>query len=1172
MTPYPGSVTPSFLPAPRVGRRAVSPVPRLTISLLGPPQVHSGGSAVRLHRRRTTALLAYLAVQPGPHRRESLLALLWPECGPNHAPAYLRNALWELGRSPVGRWLDTGNDTVELRTGEAIGVDIVTFRALLARWDSGNDEELAESGVQALTSAVELYRGHFLAGFTLPDSLPFDEWQESQAEALRQQLGAALERLVHHHLARGEVAVAAGLGSRWVALDPLDEPVYLKLMAIYSEAGHPDRALRQFELCARSLRDELQAQPSPETRALHEHIRGSLANRCIVNTASTPASHNLPIPSTPFVGRERELAEAARLLTAPECRVLTLVGYGGSGKTRLAVEAAAQWHRSTGCQVVFVSLAEAHSPLDAVAAILDALSLRLLVRGMDRSECRADDLPGLLDRLVLCLQGANGLLLLDNAEHLDGLDTIIHTLLDSNVTLRLLITSRRRLGLRAEWILPVEGLAFPEAQCPAGEWGAYPAIRLFIDTARRISHEFAPDEHELRAVRRVCTLLEGAPLAIELAAAWIATLSCVEIAAELEGGLDFLASTGSDVPARQRSLRAAFEYSWALLVPQTQACFARLSVFRGSFTRRAAREIAGASTATLAMLNDRSLIHQVSPGRYDVHPVLRQFAVELLAENPVENAAALDRHALYFLREVARLAPQLETRLQRVASAALEADAQNIAAAWIRSAESGWTTEIGDAAFGLFHYHDMTSRVMEGAGLFRQAADALPSSVSSHGETLRAFLETCSGWFLRASDPMQGRAEMERSVRRLRRGPPSRFLGLSLALLGLEGVSQWPSRAERLLAQSAKAFQVIGDRWGMAVAFEGLSFAVVRRDAVASAEYASRSLAIRSELGDTWGISMALMALGTAARFRGEPAVAREHYERSLAARVEFAMDRIGIAQCMWNIAATALLEGNHEEAMQRFRDAAALSREVGDLGLAARCLISVVRAARAAGRVEDARRSLEESLALSATVGAREEQAGVLAEMAALALDNLEIAAAQQAAEHALALDRASPCALFAVARIELARGIRSKALRALGSALRSARARHVDSIIVDIALTLAEIRVSDHHPVDAITLARSVLGHHFCYPAPKARAEAVLRTLNVRDGAFRRQGTGDPPAPLIDVVSEVMARARRPSPRPAAADSPRVRLSALDTSIRRPSYRRSTQGREVLKLPAAM
>jgi tetratricopeptide (TPR) repeat protein len=375
-----------------------------------------------------------------------------------------------------------------------------------------------------------------------------------------------------------------------------------------------------------------------------------------------------------------------------------------------------------------------------------------------------------------------------------------------------------------------------------------------------------------------------------------------------------------------------------------------------------------------------------------------------------------------------------------------------------------------------------------------------------------------------------------------------------------------------LLAESARIFEAIGDRWGIAVAFEGLSYSVVRRNPAAAAGFASRSLAIRSELGDTWGISMALMALGTASRFRGDPAVAREHYNRSLDARTEFGVDRIGIAQCIWNIAATALFEGNHEEAMQRFRDAAALSREVGDLGLAARCLISTARAARAAGRPEDARRSLDDGLALSVAIGAREEQAGILAEMAGLALDNADAAAAQQAAEHALALDRTNPCAVFALARIELAVGTRSRALRTLQSALRYARERQVDSVIVDIALTMAEVCIRDHQSLDAITLARSVLSHHYCYQDRRARAESVLRELNIRDGQFRPRGAGDPAPPIADVVADVLARSRRSSPRAAGADFPRPRPAAVGDAGHRSYYRSRTQARDVLKLPAAM
>ncbi|MBN1426448.1 AAA family ATPase, partial [Candidatus Fermentibacteria bacterium] len=811
-------------PTARVVRSAVSVAPQTTISLLGPPQVHDGGSAVRLCRRRTMALLAYLAVEPGPHRRESLVALLWPECGPSHAQAYLRNSLWEVSKSPVGRWCAIGNDTVRLRKTTGIGVDVSTFQGLLARGEEEGNEELPEPAVQAFTAAVDLYRGHFMAGFTLPDSPPFDEWQSSQDEALRQQLGVALQRLIRHHLNRGEITRAVSLGNRWVCLDPLDETVYSRLMTIYSSAGHPDLALRQFELCERTLREQLQAQPRDTTRALFQDIRLTVHERRIVLAAPPTEEPCLPCWPTPFVGRERELDEIADLLHTGECRVLTLVGYGGSGKTRLAVEALTRRKESEECRVVFVPLADMQSPLQAVTGIMDALSARLTVRSsVVRDTRNTDDLLILLQRLVLVLRGSRVMLVLDNAEHVEGMDSIARAVVEGSPDTTLLITSRHRLGLHAEWVFPVRGLGFPDERRTGDPMMTHPAVQVFLNTARRISHHFMPGEADAQAIVKACSLLEGSPLAIELAAAWIGTLSCTEIVAEIERSMDFLTSACADLPARQRSMRAVFEHSWVLLPQEAQRALVSLSVFRGGFTKEAASEIAGATVGILAALTDRSFIYQAVPGRYDVHQVVRKFAEERLDASVVESFSVRDRHARFFLREIARHAPALETRGQREAIAALDADSQNMASAWVRGAASGWTKELHAAAQGLFLYHDMTGRIIEGGGLFEQAALALASSLGDDSETLRAFLSSCYGWFLCGRHPTRGCEELERSVRLLRRGPPSRHAALGLTLLAIAYEEREPSEAERMFRESSTVFERLKDRWGTGVALEGLA-------------------------------------------------------------------------------------------------------------------------------------------------------------------------------------------------------------------------------------------------------------------------------------------------------------------------------------------------------------
>ncbi|MBN1425892.1 tetratricopeptide repeat protein, partial [Candidatus Fermentibacteria bacterium] len=292
-----------------------------------------------------------------------------------------------------------------------------------------------------------------------------------------------------------------------------------------------------------------------------------------------------------------------------------------------------------------------------------------------------------------------------------------------------------------------------------------------------------------------------------------------------------------------------------------------------------------------------------------------------------------------------------------------------------------------------------------------------------------------------------------------------------------------------------------------------------------------------SELGDTWGTALAFMALGAASRCRGQFAVARTYYEKSLAARREFGRDPIGVAQCMWHIATTATVEGRHEEAMGQFREAGCAAKQAGDLGLAVRSLTGLARAARAEGCLADAGGALEESLALCQAAGFREQHAEILAEQADIALGHNDAAAARQAAECALALDEANPHAGLVAARLELLRGKRSQALRDLREALRHALRRRDCEVIAEVALTLAELCMQDRDPVDAATMAWAVLDSPATRLDQRARAEAILGALGPRDSLFAPRQGSNPESSLGAVAALVLSRVLRSSSCGAAA-----------------------------------
>jgi DNA-binding SARP family transcriptional activator len=379
---------------------------RLALYLLGPPRIELDGEPVHIARRKALALLAYLAMTGGSHSRDTLATLLWPEYDQSRARAGLRRTLSELNTTLGEGWLTADRETAGLNPDAGLWLDVDRFRSLLSAWqDHGHPEaDICPECLDALSEAVELYQGDFLAGFTLRDSAPFDEWQFFETEGLRDQLASALVRLASYHTSQGEYEPAIGYARRWLALDPLHEPAHRHLMALYAQAGQQSAALRQYQLCEQTLLEELGLPPSEETEALYEQIRTQPADRAEpVNPfprarhnlyqlcCETPCSTNLPwgpqiarflrtqlvlpFQPTPFVGREALLAEIADRLEDPACRLLSLVGPGGSGKTRLALEAAAGILSEAQLDnyphgVYFVSLA----PLESAEAIVPTVA------------------------------------------------------------------------------------------------------------------------------------------------------------------------------------------------------------------------------------------------------------------------------------------------------------------------------------------------------------------------------------------------------------------------------------------------------------------------------------------------------------------------------------------------------------------------------------------------------------------------------------------------------------------------------------------------------------------------------------------------------------------------------------------------------------------------------
>jgi predicted ATPase/DNA-binding SARP family transcriptional activator len=609
----------------------------LSISLLGTFQVALNGCPITdLRTDKARALLAYLAVEAKrTHRRDALAGLFWADRPHTRARQSLRQALSHL-RQALGDqnrsvpFLLIERETIQFNPDGDYWLDVAAFTTLseMSRTHRHHTLERCLPCLQRMEAMAGLYSGRFLEGFCLSDSQAFEEWATLQREYLQRQIVEALAYLVEYHQRRGDLGQAIGAAHRQVELEPWREEVHRQLMRLLALGGQRSVALAQYGTCQRALAAELGVPPTAETIALYEQIRDQGAQPIqAIPQPAPPPRHNLPPSPTPLVGREEELADLADLLADPDCRLVTLVGPGGIGKTRLAHQVAAGQLGLFAQGVTFIPLADPGS----VDRLVPTLAENLSIGSHTLENCE--------DQLLDFLREKELLLVLDGMEcALDGSDFLAKILLGApQVTL--LATSRERLNLQEEWCYQVDGLAYPAAPA-TGELEAFGAITLFLQTARRAHRKFLLTEQEAHHVARICQLVEGMPLAVELAAASVPARSCEEIATELERDLDTLATSLRNVPARHRSLSAAFEHSWRLLSGGERAALCQLSRFPDGFGADDAERVAGASSATLANLVDKSLLRRTASGRYEMHRILKWYAAQKLqAASPLPGTA-----------------------------------------------------------------------------------------------------------------------------------------------------------------------------------------------------------------------------------------------------------------------------------------------------------------------------------------------------------------------------------------------------------------------------------------------------------------------------------------------------------------------------------------------------
>jgi predicted ATPase/DNA-binding NarL/FixJ family response regulator len=657
----------------------------------------------------------------------------------------------------------------------------------------------------------------------------------------------------------------------------------------------------------------------------------------------------------PFVGREADVKGVQMMLTDEDCRLVTIVGPGGMGKTRLAeriTELAGDLFSNECC---WINLHALRSTDFLLPAVVDACGLTLY-----------DDPLGQLSQHFI---GKQLLLVFDNFEHLlDGAPQLT-SLLEVAPDIKILVTSRETLNLHEEWVYHLDGLPYPTA-ADFEHAETYPAVDLFARSARRVSSSFKLDD-EKEAVARICQHVAGMPLALELAAGWTRSLTCAEIASELNTGLDLLTTRTRNLPERHSSLRLIFEQTCAMLSPEEYTVFRRLSVFTGTFDRNAAEQVAGATMSILAMLIDKSLVKHNDSGRYFLHELVRQFADEELRSTPHELEAACAKHSAYYLRLLNRCENDIMGAGQTSAIVIIKADLDNIRTAWQWALDHAEIELVQNAATALAEYCQIQSQYVEAARLFESAARAFESRELL--KTLVLIQTYQAGFYIRVGRLQEAKVVLQactENYETLGIPPVPGFATDPAFNLGILALIQGDfDNAFAYGSQMRDNSEHSHHQYNRQLAYHLLAEAALGLGNFEQAEkYALYSLKLLKEAGNRWFMAYSYNQLGTIASALGDYATAQQHFEAGYRIRAEF-NDPEGMALALRHIGENRHRRRLPDEAHEALQQSLSLYDQINDRGGYAQVLVDLALLDRTTGDYDASLDQLHKALEIASEI-----------------------------------------------------------------------------------------------------------------------------------------------------------------------------------------------------------
>jgi len=672
-----------------------------------------------------------------------------------------------------------------------------------------------------------------------------------------------------------------------------------------------------------------------------------------------PVSNRIPLQPTPLLGRDSELAAIEKLFGNPQCRLLTLTGMGGIGKTRLAIEFAIRQQLAFPAGVFYIPLAPINSPEGIVPAMADVFGF--VFSGPN------DPKEQLINFIAMQLK-QSVLLVLDNLEHLlfqflsekkQNAVELMSEFLQRLPNIRILTTSRERLNLQGEWAYELHGLAVPPLEF-SGKLEDYSAVALFLQSASRVKADFELTDTEQPALIQICQLLDGTPLAIELAAAWVGMLSCQEISQEIRSNIDFLTTSMRDIPERHRSLRATFNHSWNLLSDQERDVLSRLSIFRGGFDRPAAEKVVSATLPLLASLVSKSLVRRTEEGRYDLHEVIRQYASSHLEDNQARCRETCGLHSEYYLNLASEYEKKLKSASQQAAMRDMSLELDNLRTAW----EWGITHEkfesIGKAvrSFGWF---------FEVSGLIRDGIDQLELLVQALNDKPRDLqMDKILGTtlvqqgllYFRTGQFMHAQELYDRSITILRPVHEPALLADALIFNGtLRHLNGEYLEAKALIEEGLNCAQAANDQWFIAYGIYNLGHVdSLMGEFQKGHEQMQEGMKIWRDVGDPHSISLGLNFLVNTQIKLGRFDEAKRAMQESIAL-CEQTKNRWGMGTAYRYLGLATLAGGQYVEAQGYFQKSLEIFDEYFQGWDIALSLTYLGDAVRLSGNLDEARK-----------------------------------------------------------------------------------------------------------------------------------------------------------------------------------------------------------------------